>query len=192
MSISNSTASDASYQLSNLEAILDSQSYFLNEDASFEPVLVYSKSKLEDLMQKREEANRQMMENFGNLFANLNNICKRKEQIVVPVNYVSKHLHKPTDYDRIVKQLGVKGDHTEKGNNIFATKYLDIRGKEMDEEYSSEVLEEDFLWGHKKLSEDVDSCSSKICSDEEKSTSQEYWDPQSDGVPNVSLVVSMV
>lgn len=192
--ISSSTAGAASCQLSNLEAILDSRSYFLNEDASSEPVLVYSKSKLQDLMQKREEANRQMMEKLGNLFADLNNICKRKEQIVVPVNYVSEHLHKPADYDRIVhqvKQLGVKGDHTEKGNSISATKPLDIRGKEMDEEYSSEVLEEDFCWEHEKLSEDVDSCSSEICTDEEESTSQEDWDPQSDSVPNVSPVVSV-
>ena len=85
----------------------------------------------------------------------------------------------------------MKGDHTEKGNKIFSTKYLDIRGKEMDGEYSSEVLEEDFLWEHKKLYEDVDSCSYEICSDEEESTYHEDLDPQSDGVPNVSLVVSM-
>ena len=85
----------------------------------------------------------------------------------------------------------MKGDHTNKGNNISTIKSLDIREKEMDEEYSSEVLEEDFLWEHKKLSEDTDSCSFEICSDEEESTSQEYWDPQSDGVANVSHVVSM-
>lgn len=192
--VSSSIPGAASCQLSNLEAILDSRSYFLNEDASCESVLVYSKSKLEDLVQKREAANRHMVEKLDNLFADLNNICRQKEQIVVPMNYMSEHVHKPADYDRImqqVKQLVLKADHTEKGNNTSATTALDIRGKEMDKEYSSNVLEEDFLREHEILSEDVDSCSSELCSDEEESTSQEDWDSQRDSVPNVSPVVSM-
>lgn len=191
---SSSMTGAASSRLSNLEAILDSRSYFLNEDASCEPVLVYSKSKLEDLMQKREEANRQMVEKLDNLFADLNDVCRQKEQTVVPVKYISEHVHKPADYGGITqqgKQLVVKGDHTEKGNYISASTPLDVRCREMNEEYSSKVLEEDFLREHETLAEDVDSCSSELCTDEEESASQEDWDSQSDSVPNVSPVVSM-
>lgn len=183
---SSSMPGAASGRLSNLEAILDSRSYFLNGDASCEPVLVYSKSKLEDLMQKREEANRQMVEKLDNLFADLNDVCRQKEQIVVPVNYISEQ-----GITQHVKQLVVKGDHTEKGNNISASTPLDVIGREMNEEYSSKVLEGDFLREHETLSEDVDSCSSELCTDEEECTSQEDWDSQSDSVPNVSPVVSM-
>ncbi|KAH9322978.1 hypothetical protein KI387_017617, partial [Taxus chinensis] len=176
-----------STQLSSLEAILGSWAYFSNENASCEPVLVYSKSKLEDLMQKREKANQQMVERLEKLFVGLSNICRQKRFMVVPVSYSSQCFHGSKDYQgnsqKMQKMIGKANDYTEKGNTVYGSRTLDTWSKESHEEYSSKFLEGDVQreLGTSSEDADTDTDSSELLSDEDNS---------SDNILMASTVVS--
>lgn len=151
-------------QLSSLEAILGSSAYFSNESALHEPVLVYSKSKLEELIQKREKENLQMLERLDKIFVGLSNICRQRGFMVAPVSDGLQYFHGPEGYQGH-SQKG--NDRTEQGDALSATRMLDSLFKEATQENSSKFLEDDFQSELETLSEVVDTDSSELSSDED-------------------------
>ncbi|XP_059063441.1 uncharacterized protein LOC131067952 isoform X4 [Cryptomeria japonica] len=162
--LSNCMPSAALTQLSSLEAILGSWAYFSNENALHEPVLVYSKRKLEGLIQKREKANRQMLERLDKIFVGLSNICRQKGFMVAPVSHGSQYFHGPEDYQGNSQKVN---DQTEKGDAMSATRTLDTLCKEEHQENSSKFLEDDFQGGFGTTSEAIDTDVSESSSDED-------------------------